>query len=184
MQLPRPRLARPCRFARRETTTVSRNNRKHGRKLCSSSEQLQRLCKCTCLHCAALFLLLTELGSQTIQVSNVDATAPARMLTMTSQDAGEPTRRERSTLGQRRRQLRGAGGKEHNRAEHSRGEHEQPKAHSLNLVRRTRNSPNTSCRNTSSTATSRVSCASLTSTISTKCDTTMRRAAPPHMASE
>ena len=40
---------------------------------------------------------------------------------------------------------------------------------------RTRNSQNTSCRNTSSTATSRVSCASLTSTTSTKCDTTTRR---------
>jgi len=86
-------------FARRETTTASRNSRKHGRKLCSSSEQLQRLCKCTCLHRAALFFLLTESGSQTIQVSNFNATAPARMLTMTSQDAGEPTRRERSTLG-------------------------------------------------------------------------------------
>jgi len=69
-----------------------------------------------------------------------------------------------------------------NCAEH--GKHHHQKPHSLKLVRRTRNSQNTSCRNTSSTATSPVSCASLTSTISTKCDTTMRRAAPLHTASE
>ena len=61
-----------------------------------------------------------------------------------------------------------------NCAEH--GKHHHQKPHSLKLVRRTRNSQNTSCRNTSSTATSPVSRASLTSTISTKCDTTTRKA--------
>jgi len=40
---------------------------------------------------------------------------------------------------------------------------------------RTKNSRNTSCPSTSSTATSPVSCASWTSTTSTKCDTTMKK---------